>query len=160
MKQTLKRIFVFIVITFSFLPNIFARMASVIDYAGFNTSQCNAFSPSAVISSVTHNTTCGQPTFNNTSKYVRLSASNNNFDFKGTEYKINYNFKQGFSYKITVNAVSSTPASNDPKCRLLLGFTSVAGGSGSFCNGIQPISGIVQTSFNLNNQGDFTIELQ
>ncbi len=83
---------------------------TIIDYQTINPTNCNIFSPTINVNSIPHKTVLGQPTYNTTNKSVILKCDyTSNFN-KGTQYKLLYPFKQGYTYKITINAKNMTTA--------------------------------------------------
>lgn len=91
---------------------------TIVDYSTFATSQCNAFYPSVSVNSVSHTTTCGTVIYDYTNHAIELDAKADNNIYSGTEYKLGFNFKQGYSYAIKINAVqyailSSTKLKNE-----------------------------------------------
>ncbi len=126
----------------------------IINYDNYSTNQCNAFYPiSPTINNVLHTSTGGQPIFDNVNKWVKLDAfANGSNIYSGTEYKVDYNFKQGYSYTITVNAVSKTPTFPEPNCRLRLEFSKASSGGGTSCNGVELLNSNIQQGFNTTNQ--------
>lgn len=134
-----------------FLINTIAISQTVIDYSAWSTSQCNAFYPSASVNSITHTSTCGQPAYNSTNNDVVLDCKITSSITYGTEYKIAYNFRQGYSYSIKINAWAITFNSNDPFPKLRVDFNSASNGSGTSCNGSETINATSSLTAN-NNQ--------
>ena len=112
---------------------------TVIDYEAWQSSDCNAFSGSVkIINGVTHQSVIGQPqkvgsTLNLASK-IGPGASN-----LGTEYRITYNFKPNYSYKITINAARTKNGFTGPDVQLRTKLTNVNSGNTTLCNGPQQI---------------------
>jgi hypothetical protein len=109
--------------------------SQTIDYTTFNTTQCNAFTPSTSISGLQHTTSCGQVKYDLVNSAIDLDENVNNYTYSGTEYKIAYNFKAKYTYTITVNATSITPSSSVPSPFLRVDFNSASNATGGFCNG-------------------------
>lgn len=82
---------------------------TIIDYSAWSTGQCNAFYPSASVNNIPHTTTCGTVIYDNVNHGIELDTRAENNIYKGTEYKLGFNFKQGYSYTIKINAWCSTP---------------------------------------------------
>lgn len=144
-----------ILIFLSLLINIYTyAQSTVIDYTLWNTNQCNAFYPfPPIINGLVHTSTCGQPKYDISNRWLKLDAyANGSNIYSGTEFKIDYNFKQGYSYTITVNALSKTPTFPEPNCGLRVEFTSASSGGGAFCNGVELLNGLIQTGINSTNQ--------
>lgn len=125
MKLFLQILVVSILMTITF--NGYTQTNTVIDYTGWNPSNpsCNLFGggiyvPATVGSTNTtifHGTLYGQPQYNATSKAVELPVNYiNPSDTRGTQYRLSYNFKSGYSYRIVVNAAekSSTAGTGYP----------------------------------------------
>ena len=66
---------------------------TVIDYSAWSSGQCNAFYPSASVNSITHTTTCGTIVYDNVNHAIELNTRAENNIYKGTEYKLGFNFK-------------------------------------------------------------------
>lgn len=121
--------------------NIVAQ--TVIDYTTLNSTQCNIFQPSFPVGNHNHTTTCGQVGLDNISQAhavlldCNVDASN---QFFGTEYKINYPFKNGYTYKIVVSVKASIINNQSNSPILGLDFKSVSQGFGYSCNGAEAIS--------------------
>jgi len=99
---------------------------------------CNIFSSSTTINSVVHQSTTGQPTYDATNHAVSLTGQVNSstLAYTGTEYRIAYNFKAGYSYSFTVNAQSIANQGFFPWLRLrLTGST----GTSTSCTELKPL---------------------
>lgn len=139
MKTENKLISVIFIITFFFCEKICAQ--TVIDYSGFSTSQCNAFYPfPPTIGGCVHTTTCGTMTVGTTNASLILESGAANNIYKGTEYKIAYNFLQGTSYSIKINARCSTPTFPEPNSKLRVDLNSASNGGGTACMGAELIN--------------------
>src|SRR5689334_10021967 len=69
--------------------------------------------------SVIHQCTIGQPTYDAATHAVDLDGNiQGGANYLGTEYRIGYNFVQGNSYSITINAVSINGTGGFPNLRL------------------------------------------
>lgn len=123
-----------VIMTFSL--NAFAQ---VIDYSTWTSpSQCNVFYPTTSVNGALHTTTTGQPQHTNIKHFLFLPCrQENTFTYKGSEYKIAYNFLSGYNYTITVNA--SCQASTFSTLRV--DFTSEASGGGTSCTGPEAVAG-------------------
>lgn len=102
---------------------------------------------------IPHLTAVGQPTYDNTNKTVNLvsqivSGSQN----QGTEYRITVNFKQNYSYKITITAARIMSTQSGPNVLLRTDLNSGGSGSNNQCNG----TGIIDA----NGSGNLKKSLQ
>lgn len=126
-----------------------ATSQTVINYQTWTAaSGCNIFSASTTINNIVHQSTIGQPTYDATNHAVSLTGQFNpsTMVYTGTEYRIAYNFKVGYTYSITVNAQSITNQGIFPFLRLrLTGSTSAS----TSCSGAQTID--KETTGNLTN---------
>jgi hypothetical protein len=100
-----------------------------------------------------HLTAVGQPTYDNANKTVNLisqivSGSQN----QGTEYRITVNFKQAYSYKITITAARIMSTQSGPNVLLRTDLNSGGSGSNNQCNG----TGIIDA----NGSGNLKKSLQ
>lgn len=86
-------------------------------------SGCNIFSSSTNVpatingtnGTIPHLTAIGQPTYDNTDKCVKLDCNIiNGSQNRGTEYTATVNLKQGYSYKITINAAVIKTTQTEP----------------------------------------------
>jgi hypothetical protein len=140
---------------------------TVIDYQTWTPpTDCNIFGTAINVPSTTnsisgsnlHQTTIGQPVYNNANSAIELDAHTDGSAIKGTQYRISYSFKQGYFYSIVVNAISVYSSGENPFLDLkLTSSTSTA----SSCNGYETISSnqsngqsIPKTSFQ-----DYTISV-
>ena len=94
-----------------FCSNVIISQVTI-DYSTFTPTGCNIFGLGASVNGLAHQTTFGQPQFNNFNKGVKLVY--NGDGKKGTEYKIAYNFKQDYTYKITVWSRNSASVVTPP----------------------------------------------
>jgi|GEM_PF-2978322 len=117
-----------ILLLMSTLCTSFLFSQTVIDYQAWTSySGCNIFSDpnnaSTVINvpatingtagTVAHLTAIGQPTYDNANKTVNLdSRIVNNSMNHGTEYRMTVNFKEGYTYKITVTCYKNNVFAN------------------------------------------------
>lgn len=135
----MKNIYFKICLVILFLSsNIILSQNATIDYSTFSSNFCNIFSNIISVSGIQHQTSIGQPKFNNNNKSVILEYNYNNNAQKGTSYKIYYNFKKDYSYKVIItarNTVNTTVATE-----LKTSFGDV--GFSSFCNGPENVSSI------------------
>ncbi len=77
-----------------------------------------------------------------------MNGSQNN----GTQYSTTVNFKQGYSYKITISAARIIPHSTDPNPLLMLDLNNGGSGGSTGCNG----TGVI----NIFGSGSFSQSLQ
>lgn len=109
------------------LLNIFTSIGfsqTIINYQTWTgASGCNIFASSTNVpatingtnSTIAHLTAIGQPTYDNLDKSINLvSEIVNGSQNQGTEYTTTVNFKQGYSYKITLNAALIKPTQTEP----------------------------------------------
>ena len=155
MKKIFKILNLVVITIFILQTSLIAQVTYVIDYSSFTSNDCNVLRPNPmttvpiVINGRTHLSTCGQPELNvsilpgnvnNNSIVLNAEYKVSNILYKATEYKIDFNFKKGYSYKIKVDALGKTPTNNfDPYCKLLLSFNTMAGatGIGKLCSGTE-----------------------
>ncbi len=107
-----------------------------IDYQAWNPSSppCNIFAAGVNVpatiggssSIIFHGSTYGQPQYNTSVTTVELPVNYvDPSDTRGTQYRIAYNFKQGYSYQIVINAAEKTSTQgtgNNLYLRLSYGF--------------------------------------
>jgi hypothetical protein len=122
----------------------------VIDYSAWNSGQCNAFYPSATVNNITHTTTCGTIIYDNTNHAIELDTKAQNNIYKGTEYKLAFNFKQGYTYTIKINAWCNTPTYPVPNSKMRVDFSSASNSGGILCNGVELFN--INYLTNNNNQ--------
>lgn len=123
----------------------------MIDYSAWSTSQCNAFYPfPPTINGSVHTTTCGTVIYDNVNHAIELDTKADNNIYKGTEYKLGYNFKQGYSYTIKINAWCSTPTFPEPNSKMRVDFSNASNGSGQFCNGVESFNTTSSLTSNKN----------
>ncbi|WP_341843563.1 T9SS type A sorting domain-containing protein [Chitinophaga caseinilytica] len=143
---------------FSFSVNAQTVTFDYTTWAG--NSNCNKFYPAVNINGYEHATVIGQPGFNSSgsNKYLTMDASNSSGSSpKGTEYRIAYPFKTGFSYSIKVNAAGiGTPA--DVMVRVNITSST---GSSTVCNGAASITpttsgNLIQAAAVNTNFADYT----
>ncbi|HET7115471.1 MAG TPA: hypothetical protein VFI29_03230 [Hanamia sp.] len=109
------------------LLNIFTSIGfsqTIINYQTWTgASGCNIFASSTNVpatingtnSTIAHLTAIGQSTYDNLDKSINLvSEIVNGSQNQGTEYTTTVNFKQGYSYKITLNAALIKPTQTEP----------------------------------------------
>lgn len=98
--------------------NGYTQTNTVINYAGWNPTSpsCNLFggginvpaTAGSTNTTIYHGTLYGQPQYNASLQKVELPVYYvNSSDTRGTQYRIAYNFKSGYSYTIIVNAAES-----------------------------------------------------
>lgn len=125
---------------------------TVIDYSAWSSGQCNAFYPSASVNSITHTTTCGTVIYDNVNHAIELDTRAENNIYKGTEYKLGFNFKQGYSYTIKINAWCNTPTFPVPNSKMRVDFNGASNGSGAFCNSVESFNTTSSLTNNNNLQ--------
>jgi hypothetical protein len=137
---------------------VFSQTQTVIDYATFSSNNCDIFNPSVNFASKTHYTMFGQPTYNGTDKDVILKCDKTSNGDKKTGYKILFNFKQGYSYKIIVNTKNKTAAvfgNVYDEIGLTLSTDNVVDNRGTAnCSGAEP--GIAVNDKKSPSQGSYT----
>lgn len=125
---------------------------TVIDYTVWSSSQCNSLYPTVSINNIPHTTTCGTVPYDNINHAIELDTRAENNVYKGTEYKIAFNFKQGYSYTVKINAISSTPTFPEPNSKIRADFNTASNGSGAFCNGVESFNTTSSLTNNNNQQ--------
>lgn len=111
---------------------------TVINYQTWSTSNCNAFSPAAVVGGATHRTNVGQPKFGSSGSPVNLNCSyNGGSSTYGTSYEITYNFLANHQYTITVNAAA---IANSYFPILKLKPETAFTGASATCNGVESLT--------------------
>ncbi len=125
----------------------FTQIPTIIDYTKWSSSDCNIFAastdvPATIGSSTTtvniaHITNIGQPQYSaGTNKAVRLYCEYTNPEYKGSEYRITYNFKNGYSYRILINAACiNSNAQNSHTANLRVKPNTGGNGGNNKCNG-------------------------
>lgn len=117
-----------------------------IDYEAWDPSSppCNVFAnatnvPATGVSSgvVEHQTRVGQPTYNSTAEAIELSTNLvSPSSSLGTRVRINYNFKAGHTYGISVIAAAQNAATGQiPAALLRIDINNNAGGGSTGCEG-------------------------
>ncbi len=123
---------------------------TVINYQTWSgSSGCNIFSTTTNVpatlnggaTTVAHLSTVGQPAYSTNNGAVALDGNTSVPIPIGTEYRIAYQFKQGHSYQIVVNAISIINSGAFPNLRLRVTNTTLASTS---CSGPQPIDNLQQ----------------
>lgn len=131
---------------------------TIIDYQSWTSSSgCNIFSDpnnaSTVVNvpatingtagTVAHLTAIGQPTYDNANKTVNLDSRivNNSLN-NGTEYRMTVNFKQGYTYKITVTAIRIMSQQTGANVLLRLDLNNGGSGTNNLCSG----TGVIDAS--------------
>ena len=129
----------------------FVFSQTIIDYQSWTASSgCNVFSdpnnasatvnvPATInttVGTITHYTAIGQPTYDNANKSVNIDSrivggSTNH----GTEYRITVNFKQGYTYKITITAIRIKSSQTGGDVLLRLDLNNGGSGSNNLCTG-------------------------
>lgn len=123
---------------------------TVIDYSAFSSTACNAFSSVINVNGIPHLTAIGQPTKASNGEAITLNSKViNNSDFRGTEYRVTYNFKKGYIYKIIVNAKRDPNVNSSGNVNLRFDLNNGGSGTSPSCNGSQPID--IALSGNLKN---------
>lgn len=143
----LKFLFKFAFLMLLTLFSTLAHSQTVIDYQTWSTSSCNAFAFSVnvpatvngVSGNVNHNSTVGQPTYDSTNGAITLTSRILGAAQNGTQYRISYNFKTAYSYKITMNVARIKSTESGANVQLEAGLTNSTGGS-TGCSGTNVIS--------------------
>ncbi len=129
---------------------------TVIDYQSWSgASGCNIFSAATSVPAtlngnsinVTHRSTVAQPTYDGTNNAVSLESNPNGGTAIGTEYRVEYNFHQGSSYQIVINAFGIF---NVGQPNLRINITNSTGTSTS-CSGPQTIDPSLSGNLIMNN---------
>ncbi|MEO8820901.1 MAG: T9SS type A sorting domain-containing protein [Ginsengibacter sp.] len=150
---------------FYFLKSV-SFSQTIINYQTWTgASGCNIFSSSTNVpatingsnGSIPHLTAIGQPTYDNIDKCVALDCNIiNGSQNQGTEYTTTVNLKQGYSYKITINAAIIKPTQTEPNSLLRLDLNNGGNGGNTQCNGTGIIdasgSGGLKKSQQINSQ--------
>lgn len=116
----------------------FSQNTTTIDYSTFSSTFCNIFGNLIAVSGINHQTAIGQPTFNTINQSVQLAYDYNSGAQKGTSYKIYYNFKKDYSYKIVITAQNATVSSKSTELKVFFGDNSYS----STCVGPENVSSI------------------
>jgi hypothetical protein len=146
----MKRKLLNFVLTFTFLQifNNGVYSQTVIDYSAFSSTACNTFASLTNVNSIPHLTSIGQPNKASTGEALKLSSSvGNGSQFNGTEYRVTYNFKKGYSYKITANAMREKTGTTGANILWRTDLNNGGGPNNPSCNGMQFIG--VASSGNL-----------
>lgn len=147
MKKTL--LHSILIIAISVILNTIAWSQTVIDYSTSSTA-CNSFASVTNVSGIPLLSAIGQPTKDSNGEAISLLAKVvNSSDIKGTEYRITYNFKKGYSYKITVNAKRDPNPSSGGNVNLRFDLNNGGSGTSPTCNSAQSIDAAI--SGNLKN---------
>lgn len=122
---------------------------TVINYQTWTgASGCNIFSsqknvPATIngtAGTIAHLTAIGQPSYDNTNKSVNVDCNIYNGSLPyGTEYRTTVNFKQGYAYKITINAARIMLTPQGGNAQLRLDLNNGGSGNNTLCNGTQSI---------------------
>ncbi|MBC9912821.1 T9SS type A sorting domain-containing protein [Chitinophaga varians] len=115
----------------------------IIDYSLFSSDKCNVFANGVEVKygygtdfthTMLHTTVLGKPTFSSIDKGIGLYAfyDANLSTFYGTEYRINFSFKQFYKYKIVITAAG-------PGGQLRVYPNNGYGGEDASCTGPKPI---------------------
>jgi hypothetical protein len=116
-------------------------VTTVINYS-YSTlnSNCNVFASPVVEDGFVHQTNFGFPFLTDNS--IALQNAPINFtSFKGTGYRIPFNFKIGYSYQISVNGKSTTkPGLLQPSIALSISTTDGGTNSSTTCTGPETLS--------------------
>lgn len=93
---------------------------TVIDYTNWTSATgCNIFGTGPLVNGLQHRTVLGTPTYETVNKSIVLQSDISNGSTRGTSFRINYNFKKGYTYKITIKAwrLKGTSTSSDIRLR-------------------------------------------
>lgn len=93
---------------------------TVIDYTAWTpNTNCNLFGTGPIINGLEHRTVLGKPTYETVNKSIVLESDKDiNNVTRGTSFRINYNFKKGYTYKITIKAWRFKGTSTSSNIRL------------------------------------------
>lgn len=146
---------VLLLLTLFICSSTFAQTVTINYQTWSGASGCNIFASAVNVNAVPHRTAIGQPTYSTTNHTVDLECSGTT----GTEYAITYDFKQGFSYKITVKASNIKSNSANANSNIRLNLTNGGSGVSTSCSGPQTIdvslSGNMKQSLAINT-GSYT----
>ena len=116
-------------------------------------------------STIAHRSTIGQPEYSTTNKaaylrcYAIVDGNGNTIGYKGTEYRIAFNFKSNFRYKIVINAACIKASSSGTFANLRLLPNSGGSSISNQCNGPNDIdqntSGGLYTTNSMTNGATF-----
>mgnify|MGYP003507549848 CR=1 FL=1 len=144
------KIFTFFILFVGMLYTETIVAQTIINYQTWTgASGCNIFSSAVNVpatingsnATIAHRSNIGQPAYSAAVVLdcnAELDVNGNTIGYKGTEYRLTYNFKQGYNYKITINAACvNSGTSSYASLRLLPN----SGGSGTStqCNGAENI---------------------
>ncbi|WNG44875.1 helix-turn-helix domain-containing protein [Archangium minus] len=153
-----------LLVVFVFATRSFAQTA-VIDYQSWMPpSSCNVFASPKLVSGMVHATVVGEPSYSSINHSIVLDCKDkwNGFP-KGSEYQIDFDFKQGHSYRIIINAVSIGADFPPPSLRLRINSGSNGSNSLAQCDGPDQIdtfsSGLAQ-QVTINSGGFLNYSLQ
>lgn len=148
-----KHIFITLAVASGVLLSVTAFPQDVaIDYTKWSPSSppCNIFGEAINVpatvdgasSTILHLTTIGQPQLNTSPKEIRLACQYVNASSSlGTKYRIEYSFKAGYRYYITVNAAQLNSTTGTAEgVSLRLDMTNNGSGGTTACGGAQSIS--------------------
>lgn len=116
-----KNLFLFLIllVTFSNVGDVSGQ--TVIDYTTWTpNTNCNLFGTGPIINGLEHRTVLGKPTYEAVNKSIVLESDKDiNNVTRGTSFRFNYNFKKGYTYKITIKAsrFKGTSTSSDIRLR-------------------------------------------
>lgn len=154
-KNTSMKFIYILLVAFTLQANA-QTQTTIIEYQSWTgASGCNIFSSSTSIPAtlnnnsinVSHLSTVGQPVYDGTNNAVSLSSNPNGGNTIGTEFRIDYDFHVGSSYKITMNAIGTF---NVGQPNLRLNITNSTGSSNQ-CNGAQLIDPSLSGNLFKNN---------
>lgn len=112
-------LFLFSIILVAFLNVENASGQTVIDYTTWTpNTNCNLFATGPIINGFEHRSVLGKPTYETLNKSIVLESDIFNSQTRGTSFRINYNFKKGYTYKITIKAWRQKGTSTSSDIRL------------------------------------------
>lgn len=148
--------FIFIFVLGFILQANAQTQTTVIDYQSWSgASGCNIFSAATSVpatlngssTNVTHRSTVAQPTYDGTNNAVSLESNSNGSNPIGTEYRVEYNFHQGSSYQIVINAYGIYNV-GEPNLRINITNST---GTSTQCSGPQTIDPSLSGNLIMNN---------
>jgi hypothetical protein len=125
-----------------------------IDYAAWNPSSppCKLFYPATnvpatiagVAGNISHLSEIGQTTYSNSDLSVQLQCiyTDNGggiITYKGTQYRLSYNFKSGYIYNVFVTVASNVNSAGNPSPLLRIDLDAGLNGGSTGCNGPETI---------------------
>lgn len=113
-------------------------------------------------STIPHLTSIGQPTYDNSNKTVNMPSEIAAGQNKGTSYRVTVNFKQNYTYKITITAMRIMSQQTGGNVLLRTDLNNGGSGSSNSCNGTGVIdasgSGNLKKSLQVTNSSFSTAD--